>query len=162
MAARRVYAKKAAAGAGGSSPRRRLTRRRLAAIAAQVLSYLATLGFVRVFVDDLVTAATVAAVVEWLLFEFKGAVFSGAERWSPLGLASVVIDTLLNGGGMWAFVVDLDKSETYKMLSQGLNLGKDMRLLPALVIALALGFALSIGPHALWNSPANDEDEDGA
>lgn len=70
------------------------------------------------------------------------------------GILAVAVDTVLNGGGMWAVVLNLNDTDSYQMFAKSLNFGAEgqMRMLPALGIALALGFVLSIAPHKLWKS----------
>jgi hypothetical protein len=69
------------------------------------------------------------------------------------GVVSIAIDTVLNAGGMWAVVLNLNGTDSYQMFAKSLDFGGgQMRMLPALGIALALGFILAIAPHKLWKS----------
>jgi hypothetical protein len=74
-------------------------------------------------------------------------------RFDGLGLFAFVADTALNAGGMWAAILQLDSTESYKMFATALQLGDDMRMLPALLLALALGAALAWAPQKLWQDP---------
>lgn len=145
MAAKRTYTKRAA---GGDGPV--FTRRRAAAALAAVLGYLATVGFVDIFLNDWRAVWGIAAVIEWLVWEGKNIVLSGERRRDPLGVAAIIGDSIMNGGGMFAFVLQLDGTEQYKMLSAGLGGPAEMRNIPAVVIALVLGFVLAVAPHILW------------
>lgn len=127
-----------------------ITRRRVAAIAAQLMGFGTTWAFIAgLGLADLVGFG-VAVVVEWLLFEFKRTVLNGEGKDKALGVAAILVDSLLNAGGMWVWVLNIDGTEAYKMLAQALALGESMRLVPALLICLALGFALAVAPHQLW------------
>lgn len=131
-----------------------LTRRRVAAIVAQLIGFGTTWAFFAALGVAGLWGFGVAVVIEWLLFEFKRAVLAGQSKDKALGVAAIVADTLLNAGGMWLWVLNIDSTEPYKMLARSLSLGETMRLIPALVLALALGLALCVAPHYLWK----DED----
>ena len=128
-----------------------LSRRRIAAILAQLGSWWTTWLFCTALGGETANGFVVFGIsvaLEWVLFEGKRAMLEGKK--DALGWVSFVSDALLNAGGLWAFVLALDATETYQMLAAGLNLGDEMRLLPALAIALALGAWLSLAPHQLW------------
>ena len=125
-----------------------LTRRKVAAIVAQLASCYTTWLAVESLGGAGLAGLTIALVIEWLLFEGKRSVLVGAG--GMVGLTCWAIDALLNAGGLWSIVLKLDNTESYKMLASALSLGEDMRLIPALLIALALGAWLSIAPHDLW------------
>ena len=74
-----------------------------------------------------------------------------AKRITLAGIVAIGVDTALNAGGMWTYVLGLDKTDSYEMFVKSLSLSGDMRGLPALGIALALGFVLSVAPHKLWH-----------
>lgn len=135
---------------------RRLSRRRYAAIVAQFGGFLTTLAFIQSLGIEPVTGFVIALILEWLLFEFKRALLSG-ER-DLLGVLALIADTVLNAGGIWGLVLQLDATESYKMFSQSLQTGEEMRFVPALVIALALGAALAIAPHKLWHMRAEEQE----
>ena len=93
---------------------------------------------------------------------------SEARRVTVAGVIAIAVDTVLNAGGMWSVVLNMDKTESYKMFAGGLGSspphppltempGADMQMLPALGIALALGLGLALIPHKLWHyTGAND------
>ena len=137
-------ARKAAPDDGGPF----LTRRRIAAIVAQLGGWYTTWLFVQALGGDNLVGFSISIGLEWLLFEFKKSALTGQR--DLLGVAAIAADALLNAGGMWAAVLSIDSTESYKMLSEALALGDDMRKLPALIIALCLGVALAIAPHMLW------------
>lgn len=132
-----------------SATRKPLTRRKLAAIAAQLASLYTTWLFITSLGGSDLLGIGLAILVEWLLFEGKRAVLGG-ERGAAMGWLCIGVDALLNAGGLWKVVLQLDSTESYKMLAQSLGLGGEMRLLPALLIALGLGVWLSLAPHDLW------------
>jgi hypothetical protein len=93
----------------------------------------------------------VSLVIEWILFEFKRDVLSGKDTSSPGGITAIIIDTVLNGGGMWSVVLHLDNTDSYEMFAKSFELDGKMSMLPALAISLALGYILTIAPHQLWH-----------
>jgi hypothetical protein len=135
------------------TPRRPLTRRKLAAIAAQLASLYTTWLLVVALGGGGLVGVGIAVLLEWLLFEGKRAVLGG-ERGVAMGWVCIGADGLINAGGLWSVVLKFDKTESYKMLAQSLQLGGEMRLIPALLIALALGVWLSLAPHDLWREEA--------
>lgn len=153
MAARKSYA--ARADEPGDEPR--VTRRRVAAAAAQLGGWVTTWLFVRAIGLDGLVGLGVSLVLEWVLFEFKSAVLTGEGRADIYGWAAIVVDTLLNAGGIWGLVLGLDNTETYAMVSKSLDLGQKMNMLPAMIIALVLGFVLAVAPHRLWHGGRRKE-----
>ncbi len=124
--------------------------RRLAAGAAQLASYLTTLSFVWALGIEAWAGAGVALLAEFVLFWLKTLVLEG-KGFDLLGGLAVAIDTLLNAGGIWLPILNLNDTPTWKMLADGLSLESDVSKAAGLVIALFIGFVLSIAPHRLWN-----------
>ena len=124
--------------------------RRIVAVVAQVGSYATTYLFFKAIGMEGWLLIGVSLLAEALLLAGKHIVLSGENRSDGFGWASIVIDTLFNGGGMWPYLHKADKTPSWTMLAEGLNLGKDMHNLPALVIALVLGFLLAVAPHWIW------------
>lgn len=114
-----------------------------AAALAGLGSYATTLLFVWAVGVPGWWGVLVAAVVEFVLTMCKD--IGGPVAWGAHG-----IDTLLNGGGLYAYVLQLDQTPTWAMLAAGLGLDGDLRSLPALVLSLGLGLVLSLAPLALW------------
>jgi hypothetical protein len=63
---------------------------------------------------------------------------------------AIVADTFLNAGGIWPSIQLLDKAPSWIMLKEGMGLIGDIGKLPALIVALALGYLLAVAPHRLW------------
>lgn len=77
---------------------------------------------------------------------------SPGRRLTLAGIIAIGADTALNAGGMWAVVLNLNDTDTYQMFAKSFDFGStSMRMLPALLIALALGYVLCIAPHKLWH-----------
>jgi hypothetical protein len=156
MAARKSYAARSSAGdEGGDDPRE--TRRRIAAVVAAVGGWFTTWLCVQAVAGTGLLQFAVSVGLEWLLFEFKRDVLSGERRGSIGGIVAILADTVLNGGGMWSVVLNLDNTDSYTMFAKSLNLGEKMNMLPALVISLVLGFVLAVAPHLLWHGRRKKE-----
>lgn len=119
------------------------TGQRAAAVIAGAGSFATTLLFVWAIGVDFWWGIGVAVLIEFVLMQLKRV--GGPAAWTAHG-----IDTLLNGGGLFPYVLQLDKTPTWAMLVTGLGLEGGLRNLPALVLALAVGLGLSIAPLALW------------
>ena len=129
-----------------------LTRRRIAAVLAQLGGWYTTWRFINALGIGDLAGLGISVGVEWSLFEFKQVVLNGTEKGNIYGWVAIIIDMLLNAGGLWAIVLNLDNTDSYKMLVTTLQIGgSEMRLIPALVVALGLGLLLAIAPHQLWH-----------
>jgi hypothetical protein len=171
-AARKSYAARAEAEPADRDPRS--TRRRIAAVVAALGGWYTTWLFITAIGIQGIPGFAVSVIVEWLLFEFKREVLASGSQLTVGGVIAIIVDTALNGGGMWSVVLGLNNTDTYDMFHKALELGPkplatpaageavaaaggavvaagSMPMLPALGIALALGFVLSIAPHKLWH-----------
>lgn len=129
-----------------------ITRRRIAAGVAQVGGWYTTWRFIAAVGGGGIVGLGISIAAEWLLFEFKRTVLSGEDKGDIYGWVAILIDTILNAGGLWAVILNLDNTDSYAMLAKSLEVGSgEMRLLPALVIALGVGYLLAIAPHRLWH-----------
>lgn len=126
----------------------RIDGRKIAAGLTQAGSFITTYLFIQAIGLEGATAFFVALGVEFLLTAAKHNVFAG--RADALGGIAVGVDMLLNAGGLWPYMLRLDKTPTWSMLQTGLGLDGELRKLPALVLALVFGFLLSAGPHWFW------------
>lgn len=135
-----------------------LTGRRVSAGIAQLGSFLTTWAFVAALAappsEPTEPLTHALAFLASIALEFS-LVWAKSEllidrRWKALPILAIIFDSVLNGGGLWAFVLRLEATQSWQMLVGGLGLESELRLLPALIIALAFGFALSIAPHLLW------------
>ncbi len=124
--------------------------RKLVALVAQIGSYATTYLFFKAIGMQGWLLLGASLLAEALLLAGKHIVLSGENRADGFGWAAILIDTVLNGGGLWPYLHKADKTPSWTMLAEGLALGKDMHNLPALVLALAFGFLLAVAPHWIW------------
>lgn len=123
---------------------------KIAAAIAQVLSFGATYLLAAAIFGQGLNAFGAALAFEFVLMKGKQLVFSGDNPSDPTGWSCIIADTVINGAGMFAGVLQFDQTEVWTMLQQSLELKGEMGGIPALVISLVLGFVLSIAPHSLW------------
>lgn len=150
MATRKSYASRVTSTDIDEADEPRVTRRRIAAVVAGGGSWFTTWLCVEAVGIKGIPGFIVATLIEWLLFEFKREVLSD-RRGSVPGIVAIIVDTVLNGGGMWSVVLNLDDTQSYRMFATSLSLDGKMNPLPALAISLGLGFILAIAPHLLWH-----------
>lgn len=123
--------------------------RKLAGWIAAGFSYLTTLWCVQALGGDGFQAWLIAGGLELFLFMTKGLIFNERRSDDMFGWIAVGVDTLLNAGGMWSYVLKIDDTPSYKMIAITFNMQPQMAAVWALVIALVLGYLLSWGPHRL-------------
>lgn len=126
--------------------------KKIAAFIAQLGSFTTTYLFIDALGINGAAGFIVAISVEFLLLMGKNNILSEASDSGSdtLGLASIIIDTLLNAGGIWPFVKRLNSTASWIMIAEVAGLKPDLRLFPALIVALVLGFLLAIAPHRFW------------
>lgn len=124
--------------------------RKLAGWIAAGFSFIATLWFVQALGGTSGFGSWLfAAGLEFILFKAKGLVFNERRSDDGFGWIAVGIDTVLNAGGMWSYVLKIDDTPSYTMIAVTFNMQPQMATVWALVLALVLGFLLSWGPHRL-------------
>jgi hypothetical protein len=112
----------------------------------------------------LVYALTADVLKPWAIFVLAlvlEAVFTVAKRkYDVLGIAFIIIDGLINFGGIWGMVNRFDQTPTWKAFAEAKGLDATLRADPALIIGLVLGFGLAIAPKLLWDRDKAEQDED--
>lgn len=124
-----------------------LTGRKIAGLVAQLGSFATTWACINAIGLPSLPGFGIAVVVEVVLFYAKKMAFENGRE--SVGWCAVLLDTLLNAGGIWPFSKNLSATPTWVMLAEALSLKGQMGPIAALIIALVLGFILSILPHRL-------------
>jgi hypothetical protein len=125
--------------------------RRIAAGMAQIGSFATTYGCVLAMGGTGNTAFLLALAIEFILMMGKTLVFDGKKNDADfLGWIAILLDTLLNAGGIWPMVQTLDKAPSWIMLKESMGLAGEVGKIPALIVALVLGYLLAVAPHRLW------------
>jgi hypothetical protein len=141
---------------------------KIGAVAAQLASYLATFVFVSALLPTLpfVWLFSSALVAEMLLTLAKNAIFNGQykrakQAQKSVGWSAVILDALLNAGGIFPLTLNLANTPTVLMLSTTFGLKSEISGLSALGLALLAGYGLSALPNYLWCiGSAKDKDDD--
>lgn len=123
---------------------------RVAASVAQLGSFTTTWLFINALGISGVSGFLVAVAAEFVLFAGKNLVLGDRAHSDAVGWAAILLDTVLNAGGLWPYITKLDQTPSWAMLVQSLQLDGTLRQIPALVLALVFGFLLSVAPHRLW------------
>lgn len=123
--------------------------RKMAGWIAALFSYIATLWFVQALGGTGFQSYLIAGGVEFVLFMAKGLVFNDRRNDDFFGWVAIGIDTVLNAGGMWGYILKVDDTPSYKMIAITFNMEPQMAAVWALVLSLVLGYLLSWGPHRL-------------
>ena len=125
--------------------------RRIAAAMAQIGSFATTYGCVIAMGGKGNVGFFIALGIEFLLMMGKTLVFDGKKNEADfLGYVAILLDTLLNAGGIWPMVQTLDKAPSWIMLKESMGLVGEVGKIPALIVALVLGYLLAVAPHRLW------------
>jgi hypothetical protein len=130
----------------------RVNGHKVAAALAQLGSFATTYMFVDALGGKGVEGFFIAVTLEFLLVAGKQLLYTPGGHRDALGVIAVVADAGLNAGGIWPIVQHIDNTPTWAMLVQALGLDGQLRQIPTLVIALAIGYVLSIAPHRLWRA----------
>lgn len=141
-------------------PRRKstpLSGRQYAAVAGQIASYWTTLIFVQALMSvpasemaTHVPSMLIALIVEYIIAKGKEAILVDGQHSDGLGMVCIIVDTLFNGGGLWGGFQQLDQTQAWQMLATSFGLASQIKAMPAMIIALVVGFLLSVAPHKLW------------
>jgi hypothetical protein len=124
--------------------------RKIAAGLAQAGSFATTYGCIIALGGTGYKGFFLAVAIEFFLMMGKSMAFDRKSGNDAFGWLAVAADTFLNAGGIWPMVQTLDKAPSWIMLKEGMGLVGDIGKLPALIIALALGYLLAVAPHRLW------------
>ncbi len=123
---------------------------------AQAGSLLTTYAFFRAVMAgaDLKVVIAVSACVEFILFLGKKLLFNARQRQGSkqIAIPSILLDTLLNAGGLWPYAKNLATTPTAIMLSEALALRGTIGAMPALILSLVAGYLLAVAPHTLWKA----------
>src|SRR6476660_7195595 len=124
--------------------------RKVAAGLTQAGSFITTYLFVLALGIDGVPGFLVALATEFVLMAAKHNTL--LARADGIGVVAVVLDTFLNAGGLYPYMQKLDKTPPWSMMVTSLQLHGEVRVVPAMIFAVLLGFLLSAAPTWLWRN----------
>ena len=94
------------------------------------------------------SAAIVAVVIQAALTFGESPLWRGEV--TLVGAASLVIDTFTNVGGMFYFIGNLEKSESWRAFATTVGASGDVSGYTQLFLAIVGGILLAAAPEALW------------
>ena len=71
-------------------------------------------------------------------------------RPNRISTAVLLIDTLVNAGGIFPFAMRMSATPTAQMISAAFNMSPQMTPLAAFAVSILLGFLLAAAPEAVW------------
>jgi hypothetical protein len=100
---------------------------KIAAVLAQLGSFATTYGCLLALGRHGYSGFFVALGIEFFLAAGKSLVFDGKKSGADaFGWIAIIVDTLLNAGGIWPGVQTLDKAPTWIMLKQSMGLNGEL------------------------------------
>lgn len=122
-----------------------LTSWGVAALLLQIGSFATTWLFVHALSPNknLVATFFLALASEYCLTLIK----RGGGFW---GAFAIVIDSVINGGGLYSLVANLDQTAVWEMFEQGAGATTVMGQGPAMWVAMGIGAILSASPVPMW------------
>jgi hypothetical protein len=108
-------------------------------------------------------APLIGAGAPWYIAGITALVLQGAltaTEWrffnvqrAPLGLAALVLDVLLNAGGLFAPMTRIGQTPTGQMIAQAFSVTPEVSAITAFALAILGGLFLARAPEVIW---AND------
>lgn len=122
---------------------------KIVAVMAWSVAVWATVEFLNGMTDTtgnqlILWAAFIQAVMTW----GESPVWSGKGRW--WNFAVLAIDTIINIGGLFFFVLRLDRTESWEAFNLALGTTGGLNPLAALLVSAVLGVLLAASPEFLW------------
>lgn len=94
------------------------------------------------------TAAAVAVVIQAALTFGESPLWRGEI--TPVSVAGLAIDTFTNVGGMFYFIGNLEKSDSWRAFATTFGASGDVSGYTQLFLAIVCGVLLAAAPEALW------------
>jgi hypothetical protein len=93
---------------------------------------------------------TSAVLAQGMLTWLEGPVWQ--RKFGDIGVFAVVVDTLVNAGGLWPYIRNIDQTPTWAMFQELGAAGGDMNAIVAGFLALMIGYVLAKAPETIWRS----------
>jgi hypothetical protein len=91
-----------------------------------------------------------AMIIQAAFTAVEGNVWRG--RYSVLSIVVLAIDTLVNAGGLWSWIAQIDQTPAWDMLRDTLAAPETLGSWSKLAVALMVGVVLAYLPEAIWRS----------
>ena len=93
-------------------------------------------------------AVALGLMIQGIATKLESPWWSG--RKNALSAGVVVLDTLVNAGGLWQWIKQLGATSLWQMLVDVSGLQGGMKAMPAFILALILGYILAAAPEKVW------------
>jgi vacuolar-type H+-ATPase subunit I/STV1 len=107
-----------------------------------------TQNFFGVMVPDAGNALIVAFIAQAIFTVAESAIWKNRGRWYNFVILG--IDTITNVGGVFVYILQLDKTDSWAAFNSGLGTTGGMNPLAALLISIVVGVLLAATPEFLW------------
>ena len=94
-------------------------------------------------------AVTVAVVAQGILTWSERAVWRGKP--TSVGIGALILDVLMNAGGVFAYVRNIGDTPTVTMLMEAFGLTGDVSPIAAMIVSLVIGFLIAAAPEEFWS-----------
>lgn len=124
----------------------------VAAVLLQIGSFVTTYLFTRALVpvdSNPIGTFFLALAAEYCLTLIK----KGGGIW---GVVAIILDSIINGGGLFALVTNLDRTSVWEMFRQGAGATSVMGYGPAMWVAMGIGALLSASPVPMWKKAIDE------
>lgn len=72
------------------------------------------------------------------------------------GILAVILDSVINGGGLFSLVTNLDQTAVWEMFREGAGAKQFMGQGPAMWVAIGIGTLLSASPVPMWKKAIDE------
>jgi hypothetical protein len=70
---------------------------------------------------------------------------------SSVGIGALLLDVLMNAGGVYVYVRNIGDTPTVRMLMEAFGLAGDVSPIGAMIVALVIGFLIAAAPEEFWS-----------
>lgn len=121
---------------------------RLIAVMAWGVAVWTTQNFLEVMVPDPSNALVVAFIVQAIFTVAESPLWANRGRWYHAVV--LALDVITNVGGIYIYILQLDKTDSWAAFNAGLGTSGGMNPLAALLISIVVGVLLAATPEFLW------------
>jgi hypothetical protein len=107
-----------------------------------------TQNFLAVMMDSQESNLLVAFIIQAIFTVAESPIWAGRGRWYHITV--LCIDTVTNVGGIFVYILKLDRTDSWAAFNAGLGTSGGMNPLAALILSIVIGILLAASPEFLW------------
>jgi hypothetical protein len=107
-----------------------------------------TQNFLEMIIPNQGNALLIAFIAQAIFTVAESPIWQKRGQWYNLTILG--IDTITNVGGIYAYILQLDKTDSWAAFNAGLGTSGGMNPLSALLISIVVGILLAASPEFLW------------